>query len=53
MSKEEIALELAKLSYVENLKTKKTPHDFTDVKKEVTGLYNYIYENLKLEEPSK
>lgn len=53
MSKEEIALELAKLSYVEHLKTKKTPHDFTDVKKEVTGLYNYIYENLKLEEPSK
>lgn len=42
-----------KASYVEHLKTKKTPHDFTDVKKEVTGLYNYIYENLKLEEPSK
>lgn len=53
MSKEEIALELAKLVYAKHLQSKATPHDFTDVKKEITDLYNYIYENLKVSEPSK
>lgn len=53
MSKEEIALELVKLSHHYYLKTKETPGKFVDVEKEITNLYNYIYENLKVPEQSK
>ena len=37
MSKEEIALELAKLVHTKHLQSKATPHDFTDVKKGNNG----------------
>lgn len=53
MSKEEIALELTKLVCGKHLQANNPPHSFPDVKKEITDLYNYIYENLKVSKESK
>lgn len=53
MSKEEITLELVKLSYHKHLQSKANPHKQIDAGEEITNLYNCIYENLKIEEPSK
>lgn len=54
MSKEEIALELTKLSYDKYVGNKVTSSkDGIDVEKEVANLYNYIYENLKVSEQNR
>lgn len=53
MSKEEIALELVKLTYVKYFQSKAAPYKTIDAGEEITNLYNCIYENLKLSEPSK
>lgn len=52
MSKEEIALELTKISYQHHIKVK-SREQLVDVEKEVTNLFNYIYENLKVSEENK
>lgn len=54
MSKEEIALELTKLSYNKYIGEKTISNkNGVDAEKEITNLYNYIYENLKVSEESK
>lgn len=54
MSKDEIALELTKLSHEKYIDDKIfSSKDHVDIEKEITNLYNYIYENLKVSEPSK
>lgn len=52
MSKEEIALELAKLSFDSALKKARESGAVPDGQKIVTDLYNYIYTNINVE-PSK
>lgn len=54
MSKEEIALELVKMSYEKYLKEKMlSAGGKANVEKIVTDLYNYIYENLNISEQNK
>lgn len=52
MSKEEIALELTKISCQHHIEVK-SKEQLVDVEKEVTDLFNYIYENLKVSEENK
>lgn len=52
MSKEEIALELAKLSFSAALK-KEYNGEIPDAQKVVTDLYNYIFANISCEEQNK
>ena len=53
MSKEEIALELAKLSFNSAIDKAVSDGEVPDGQKVVTDLYNYIYGNLKVSEGSK
>lgn len=50
MSKEEIALELTKLSFDSALKKVKERGEIPDGQKVVIDLYNYIYNNINVEQ---
>ena len=52
MSKEEIALELTKLSYNDTTKNNGVKGNF-DTKSIVTDLYNYIFSNIQVSEENK
>lgn len=53
MSKEEIALELTKLSFSSALKKAEECGEIPDGKNVVTDLYNYIFTNIKCAERNK
>ncbi|MBP3604748.1 MAG: hypothetical protein J6J79_11425 [Lachnospiraceae bacterium] len=53
MSKEEIALELTKISYSNALMEAQLTQDDVGAEEVVTNLYNYIYENLNVSEQNK
>lgn len=53
MSKEEIALELTKLSFDSTIKKANERGEIPDGQKVVTDLYNYIFANVTYEEPNK
>lgn len=53
MSKEEIALELTKLSFDSALKKVHERGEIPDGQKVVTDLYNYIFANVTCEEQNK